>query len=292
MDKLRDYLRDLKPGARARLIAELERGLLRGDDMPGTEMVLQGLRRSIRESGAQTQRIGDPARLFFQPIEPFLVDDSANHNHRARIARVSLEPIWAWIYRDLAAAEATTFADDVNRALLNNDSARCENLAHGFQERIVQRILDAVAAVANDDRARRRLAAQVGTPRVLEDVNALLAILKARDALVSIGARLPGHIKNLADEQLQSVKMPLDTSIGQNRKVFLYALVLVMSRLASPWQLIRIATEVVESDVAARVAETPYAIAVGIVLNEIERMVAELRSDLRSGRGVTVNALL
>ena len=70
VEKLRDYFRELKPGARALLIAELERGLLRGDDMPGTELLLQELRRSIRESGAQTLRIGDPARLFFQPIEP------------------------------------------------------------------------------------------------------------------------------------------------------------------------------------------------------------------------------
>jgi hypothetical protein len=95
VEKLREYLKDLKRGARALLIAELERALLRGDETTDTEMVLQELRRSIRESGAQPLRISDPARLFFEPVEPFLVDDAANHSYLGRIARVSLEPIWA-----------------------------------------------------------------------------------------------------------------------------------------------------------------------------------------------------
>ena len=42
----------------------------------------------------------------------------------------------------------------------------------------------------------------------------------------------------------------------------------------------------------ARVAETPYGMAVTIVLSELERQVGELRDDLRSGRGVAVGALL
>ena len=48
-DKLRAYLRELKPGARALLIAELERGLLHGSGPAGAEMVLAELRRSLRE---------------------------------------------------------------------------------------------------------------------------------------------------------------------------------------------------------------------------------------------------
>jgi hypothetical protein len=65
-----------------------------------------------------------------------------------------------------------------------------------------------------------------------------------------------------------------------------------MSRLAAPWQLIRLATKAAASDDTARVAATPYAQAVAIVLSEIEGMVAELRSDLRRGGNVAVTSLL
>ena len=74
--------------------------------------------------------------------------------------------------------------------------------------------------------------------------------------------------------------------------MFLYALLMVMSRLAAPWQLIRLGIKAAGSDTAARVAETHYGVAVTIVLADLERMVGELRDDLRSGRGVAVAALL
>lgn len=51
-------------------------------------------------------------------------------------------------------------------------------------------------------------------------------------------------------------------------------------------------TEAVGSDAAARITETRYAVAVNIVLAELERQVVELQTDLR-GRGcVAVGALL
>ena len=98
------------------LIGELERGLLRGEETAGAELVLQELRRSARETGRPSQRIGSLARLFFQPLEPFLVDDAATHKHPGRIARVALEPIWEWISRDLLPGEAKSVSGEVSRA--------------------------------------------------------------------------------------------------------------------------------------------------------------------------------
>ena len=90
----------------------------------------------------------------------------------------------------------------------------------------------------------------------------------------------------------RSVRALLDSSLGRSLDLFPYALILVMNRLAAAWQLIRLATSAAGSDAATRIAETPYALAVTIVLAEIERMVNELSADLKSGRGVAVSALL
>ena len=65
-----------------------------------------------------------------------------------------------------------------------------------------------------------------------------------------------------------------------------YALVLVMSRLAAPWQLVRLAVKAAQSDDAVRIAATPYAITVEIVLADMERMVGELTTDLKRGGSV------
>ena len=107
VERLRDYLRTLKPEARAMPVAELERGVLGGEESAGNELILQELRRAIRvESQPASPRTGDAARMFFGPVEPFLIDDAPDHKRAGRISRVSLEPIWEWIGRDLIPAEA------------------------------------------------------------------------------------------------------------------------------------------------------------------------------------------
>ena len=107
-----------------------------------------------------------------------------------------------------------------------------------------------------------------------------------------LGAQLPGHISSLAGPVLESVKAQLDSPVAAKSDLFLYSLVLVMSKLAAPWQLIRLATKAASSDDAKRIAETPYAVAVQIVLEEVDRRVRELAADLKSGRGIAVSALL
>ena len=176
---------------------------------------------SAREPSRSSPRTGSLARLFFQPLEPFLVDDTASHKHPGRIARVALDPIWQWICRDLLPGEAKAVTDEVARAFENDDTAKAEALGRAFQDRSIQRMQEALKSAEGDDKGRRKLAAQIGTPRALEDVAAILIILQARDTLATLGKRLPGHIKNLADAQLDEVKALLDLPQTSGPTLFL-----------------------------------------------------------------------
>src|SRR5579863_51949 len=140
VEKLRGYLRTLAPAARAMLVAELERATLRGEQAPGGELILDELRRAIREHRQPVQRIGDAARLFFLPFEPFLIDGAADHKRLGRLARVSLDPIWEWIGRDLLPAEIKTLGEDINRALTEGDRTKAERLTRALHDRAQQRI--------------------------------------------------------------------------------------------------------------------------------------------------------
>jgi hypothetical protein len=274
------------------LISELERGLLRGDGLAGAEVVLAELRRSLRDGNAKSQRFGDPARMFFQPLEPFLVDDGPDHKHRGRIARSALEPMWLWLSNTLMPDDARSYSDEIEQGLLAGDGDKVEHLARSFQDRVVRRIEQLLEGLPNNDKERRRLTVQLGTTRALEDVQAVRGILHARDGLAALGAQLPGHISSLSGPLLEKVKGLIDTPPAAKSDLFLYSLVLVMSRLAAPWQLIRLATKAAGGDDAGRIAETPYVVAVTIVLDEVERRVRELSGDLKSGRGIAVSALL
>ena len=168
-----------------------------------------------------------------------------------------------------------------------------------FAERdLHDRGLVAAAIAANferamsDEKSYRRMLAQIGTPRASEDATTLKCVLKGRDVLANLAERLPLRIGNLADDLLDDCKLLIDGAATRDRDLLLYGLPAVMSRLAAPWQLIRLGIVAAGSDTAARVAETPYGVSVTIVLAELDRMVGELRHDLHSGHGVAVGASL
>ncbi|MFL5085858.1 MAG: hypothetical protein ACJ8FP_13670 [Xanthobacteraceae bacterium] len=289
LDKLRTYLRELKPEARALLLAEVERAQLRGHQVPAADFLLEELRRDLRGGRAETaselaDRIGAPARMFFAPLEPFLIDDAPEQLHRGRIIRTSLEPVWVWLSRDLMPSETKAYSEQITRLHLTNDIAISERLARAFQDQAVHRIREALTAAQDDAKTRQRLAGQIGIPRALDHLREIIGILRARDALAVFASRLPQHIKNLADEQLENIKALLDSPIGGHPDVFVYALVLVMGRLGVPWQLVRLAVHAAESDVAAKIVGTPFAVAIAIVLGEIERILSGLRDDIKRGR--------
>lgn len=287
VEQLRGYLLQLPPAKRALLIAELERALLRGDDIPGGDLLLQEVRSSTRESGERAPRISAPARLFFRPLQPFLIDDPSAHEQPARIARSSLQPIWDWICRDVLPDVGNRFCDAIGRELESDPAAACDQFIRPFQDQVAARLRVMLDDLDGNDRMRRRMIGQIGTPAALEEARNLLTILSGRDALHAIAHRLPEHIVNLAEAQLERVKSALDSCAARPQGLWPFALVLVMGRLASPWQLIRLAVRGVDSDEEARIAPTRYAIAVAITFADIERMVEELKADLGSGSGVT-----
>ena len=188
--------------------------------------------------------------------------------------------------RDLLPDETKTLTDAVNDALLAGDEAKAEQLTRAFQDSAAGAIKAAFAAADDDEKVRRRMLVQIGTPRAYDDGTVLMRVLKSRDTLATFAAHLPLHIANLADTRLDQAKVLVESTAAFDGDTFLHALLTVMGRLAAPWQLIRLGIKAAGTDVAARVAETPYGVTVNIVLAELERLVGELRSELRSGRGV------
>jgi hypothetical protein len=292
VERLRQFLRELSPAARSLLVGELERSVLRGEEVAGADLVLQELRRILRDERDGVHNIEDSAQLLFRPLEPFIVDDRGDHKHPGRVARSSLDALWNWVLRDLLPNDANSMASDVSKAMLDGDKARIERLTRVFQDRVAAAIEANFTAAAEDEKIRRRILQQLGTPRAAEELAAFKCALKGRDVLASLSARLPLQIGNLANDQLDECKALIEGAAARDGELFLYALLTVMNRMSAPWQLIRLGVKAAGCDTAARVAETHYGVAVNIVLAELERMVAELREDLRTGRGIAVGSLL
>jgi hypothetical protein len=290
IDRLRNYLGQLPPRAQALLMREFERAIERGQDTEIATLVLEQLRKVARgteEDMPVQPRSDEAARLFFRPFEPFLVDGNVPIR-QGQIRRGSLSPIWQWLaragapdaVRDYEAAFAR-LADDAEVKVL-------EPVIRSLQIAAVEAIARLSASADGD----RRTLARVGPPEVIEDLVAIGALLGAREAIETLGTRVPVYMRTFADGQVESVTTALNVPSLQSPQLLPFALSLVMQRLAAPWQVIRIAIRIAASDDEMRVASTPYGISVSLALHDLYCMAARLRMDIRRGQFTNVGETL
>ncbi len=271
VERLRAFLGELRPEARELLMRELETAASRGEELPAAAVILAELRR-LRQAEEPAVRTGTVAELLTDTFKPFVFEGETPYKVQGRIQRSAFDSICTWLTRSVLTGE------------FEPSTTAGPRLATEFAERIVAEI-DAVVGLAQEsEKAKRRLAGQIAVSNPIEELVDFRGVLDAQATLAQISARLPLRIKNLADDQLEHVTTVLCSPSVQTPQLFPYALVLLMSKLAFSWQLIRFAVKATDSDVASRVAETPYGLAVSIVLAEIERAVVALAGDFSNGR--------
>jgi len=280
-ERLREYLAQLPPQSQALLMRQFERAVERGEDTAVANLVLEQLRKIVRgaEEDEETRpRSDDPARLLFRPLEPFLAE--SNFPLRpGQVRRASLLPVWQWLGRDGAPDPAREFEAALAEARASGVSP--EPATRKFQAAAAEAIATIATPVPGDD--RQRALSRIGPPNVVEDLLSIGAVLQAREALDTLGGRLPSQMRILADAQVASVSASLNVPLLQTPQLLPFALSLIMQRLAAPWQIIRLAIKMAASDDEIRVAATPYGVAVSIALHELAYIAACLRTDIRRG---------
>jgi hypothetical protein len=278
-ERLRDYLAQLPPQSQALLMREFERAIERGEDTTVATFVLEQLRKIVRGTNEEARpRTDDPARLLFQPLEPFLVEGNVALRP-GQIRRASLPPVWQWLAREGAPDQAREFEDALSRGPETGTSSAIEAAVRKLQLAAADAIFD-ISARGTD---QRRALARIGPPSVIEDLQSIASVLQAREAIDTVGSRLPSFLRVFGDPQIASVGPTLNVPTLQTPQLLPFALSLVMQRLSAPWQIIRLAIRMAASDDELRVAATPYGIAVTIVLHDLSCLAATLRADIRRG---------
>ena len=277
IERLREYLGQLPPKAQALLMREFERAIERGEDVAVANFVLEQLRGIVRAPSEDiTARTEDPMRHLFRPLDPFLVDNPPSIRP-GQIRRSSLGPVWLWLGREgcpdaIKAFEATVAggAPDIKSAV------RAAQLAAA----------DAIANVtgALTGGERQRTLGRLGATSVVEHIGSIGAVLGATEQLDKLNQKLPGHIRNFTESHIRSVMDALNLPSLQTPHVLPFSVSLVMSRLASPWQIVRLGIMVAGSDDEIRVAGTPFGVTVTMAIQELSRIASDLRSDIKRGQ--------
>ena len=287
---LKQYLAQFAPQVRGRLLAELERLHGLGETTPSTEELIASLRAEFREPGQGPERIGEPERMFFQPLEEVLIDGAPERTNSGQIARGSLGPIWSLLKTELLITMAREYVTNVSQVMANPKQA--EKLATAFQKKALGYLEGTMRSTEGGTMVRSALRMYTGSPAIFDDLVKMFTVFRAADALGAFARALPPKIGKLEGKALADVVKRLNTLKGAHADAVPFALTIVARRLAAPWQLLRLATKAVESKAPAAIAATPYALVVSMVLDQIDEKRPLLAVALRDNRVIVAKAIL
>ena len=286
-DQLKQYLGQLSPQVRGRLLAELERLLELGEPIPRTEELIASLR---AEFPGGAERRGEPSRLFFKPLEPVLVDGAPERANIGQIARGSLTPIWTLLTTELLSTMAREYIDNVTKVLSKPQEA--EKLAVGFQKKALGYLEGTMRSEEGSAKVRASLRMYTSSPAVFDDLAKMFTVFRTSDALTKFAKDLEPKIARLEGASLAKALDHLKTLKAASADAIPFALTIVVRRLTTPSQLLYLATKVAESRAPSAVAATPCALAVSMVLDQIDERRLLLGMALKGNRVAVAKAIL
>jgi hypothetical protein len=285
-----NYLRQLTSQTRGRLLAEIERLKMCGDDTPGFDLVLTELRDEFRKNGQAAARAANPSPFFFQPLEPLLVDRAPENINAGLISRGSLSPIWEWISLNLLPTMARDYSENMKRMISANNQHEIQKIANAFQTKVVKYLQSTLKADGGIARIRGGLAVYTSSPAVFNDLTKMVAVLGAREALAELNEKLPPKIDKLEGKTLDKVHVLLNDFVGKHADGVPFALMTVSNHLKTPWQLINLTAKPKGKDGDAQ--PKPYAIAVTMLLDQIDDRRLMLRGVLKNKRILVAKDIL
>src|SRR5438128_942744 len=242
--QLKQYLAQFAPQVRGRLLAELERLHALGDNSPRTEELIALLRAEFRGNGQGPERSGDPARVFFQPLEPVLIDSAPERANSGQIARGSLAPIWTLLKTELLTTMTREYVTNAGKVIANKPEV--EKLAAGFQKKALGYLDGTLRTPEGSAKVRDALRMHTSSPAIFDDLVKMFTVFRAGGALAGFDRALPPKIGKLEGRALSDVQKQLNALKAKHADAVPFALTIVARRLAAPWQLLYLATKAVE----------------------------------------------
>ena len=283
-DRIRKYLGHLTSHARSSLLVEIERMQMYDEDISGFEIILAELRAEFRKTGETHNRIGNPSRHFFKPIEALFVDRSPERANSGQISRGSLSAIWEWINQLLLPAMAGDYCEKMKQAIVANNAHEAKTIAAAFQSKVIKSLEVTLASRQGVDGVRTGLGRYTSSRASFDDLKKIVAALRVGDAIVAFGEALPPKIETLEGETLAKARTLLDMFATKHPEAMPFALTIVLKRLKTPWQLIHFVTGTARGKIAADLEAMRYAISVSMVLDYLDDRRTALKQAVKSNR--------
>jgi hypothetical protein len=120
----------------------------------------------------------------------------------------------------------------------------------------------------------------------------MVTVMRESEPLAGFSAALPDDIRKFNGKAFAKVLQQLNAFKAKHADAVPFALTMIAKRLETPWQLMYLATNTVDSKAPTAIAATPYAMVVSMVLDQIDEKQLLLRIALRNNRIVIAKGIL
>lgn len=194
--KIQTYLRSLSPKAVEALVSNLQQAKVRKNADPHLNLVLAAAAALIPK--VKPADLGGPdrkaqvQRLFFAPLDSFLISETLPVRQEGRINRAMIERVWKWLGRDVIPNEVKTVLDQAGSNAVSGE--RVDALVQALRSRAVEAVGEALHRSEISEKDRRLIAVELGGDRGIAELKDIYKIFAAERWLVPFLQNIPDRI--------------------------------------------------------------------------------------------------
>src|SRR6185312_7662175 len=269
---LRSLLGRLPPATAQQLARAIEADkLYDGKGLPH-DIILETLRPALRQTTPEG-RVLTPLRLFCQPFEDLLIDAGGKAKLKGRIARESILPVWTWISTTVLPDEAQAYSSNVRQAIEKQDVPA----AYSFATQFWSKSSAAIRAALSNDNKRSTARSALGDLS-MADAEEMALMLGIGENVLEIHKKLPRGTATLTEELIWSLREIYDALLQTDTDAAPYVTVITMSRLAKPWEALRLPLMIARKTQDTLLSSTDMGLAGELLFHDLEDYAFQIRA--------------
>lgn len=269
---LRSFLGRLPPATAQQLARAIEADkLFDGKGLPH-EAILESLRPALRHAAGEGRTL-TPLRLFCQPFEDLLISAGGKAKLKGRIARESILPVWTWLTTTLIANETQAYSNDVRTAIASQNASMAYTFSKDFWQTASVEIRKAFA----DEHTRNTARTALGD-LALADAEEMALMLGVGRQVLEIQKKLSRGTATLNEATIWSLREIYDTLLQSDPDAAPYVTVITMSRLAKPWEALRLPLMISRKTQDTLISSTDMGMAGELLFHDLEEYAFQIRA--------------
>ncbi|MCK7611634.1 hypothetical protein [Roseibium sediminicola] len=275
--KLKTYLSSLSPKAVEALVRNLERAKVQKDADPNIQLILSAAVALLRKPQPVTpdipggeQRRGQIQRMFFSPLDDFLINEVLPNRQEGRIYRGMLDRVWKWLGRDVMAADVRMVLEQAGNATVSGE--RIDALVQALRSRAVEAIGEKLHRGEISEKEHRRMAAELGGARGIAELKDIQKIFAAERWLVPFLQNIPDRINEHRLKQDTDVLRLVDKCSERFPDHLPVIAAALVDRAEMPSALCSFAGRLTGNSDPKAIANSQFAPFVDVVMSEAERL--------------------